>query len=158
MGDAPASSTIPTDVAGRCYRCGRPTRSPEVGLCDECNPTGIAGPTATQVHGLILASVAGALVVMAVAAKLLASDGGPFPATVVGQAAYPDGTIEIVMRITNEGEAAARPACTVLRGPGDTGVQFLAERIEGGASVVITRRVAALPAGSPDGLAEVRCR
>ena len=77
------------EIAGRCYRCGNPTRSPDVGLCEECNPTGIGGPTATQVHGLILACVAGALIVIAIAAKVLGAPGGPFPTAVVGQASIP---------------------------------------------------------------------
>ena len=159
---APAAPAAPaarlTELPGRCYRCGRPTRSPEFGLCDSCNPTGIAGPTATQVHGLILAAVGGALIVMAVAAKLLAPGTGPFPATVIGQAAYPDRTLEVVMRVANMGAEPARPTCTVLRGPQDSGVEFLAERIGAGASALITKRVAALPPGSPAGLAEVSCR
>lgn len=146
------------ESAGRCYRCGKPTRSPEFGLCDSCNPTGISGPTATQVHGLILAAVAGALIAMAVAAKLLASGSGPFPATVIGQALHPDRTLEVVMRVTNGGGVAARPTCTLVRGPQDVGVQFLAESIDAGASVVITRRVSALPPPSPEALAEVSCR
>jgi len=148
----------PAGVAGRCYRCGRPTRSPEVGLCDSCNPTGIAGPTATQVHGLILAAVGGALLVMAVAAKLLMPESGPFPASVIGQAAHADRTLEVVVRVTNGGPAPARPTCTVIRGPQDVGVEFLAQSIDAGASVVITTRVATLPAGSPARLAEVTCR
>lgn len=145
------------EVAGRCYRCGRPTSSPAVGLCDECNPTGIAGPTATQVHGLILASVAGALVAMAIAAKLLTGASGPYGAAVLGQAAYPNGMLEVVVRITNDGDAAGRPTCSVLRGPGDPGVEFLADLVEPGASMVVTRHVAAL-ADSPPNVAEVRCR
>jgi len=153
-----AAGARPADLPGRCYRCGRPTRSPEFGLCDSCNPTGIAGPTATQVHGLILAAVGAALIVMAVAAKLLAPGTGPFPVTVVGQAAYPDRTLEVVMRVANMGAEPARPTCTVVRGPQDTGVEFLAERIDAGASAVITKRVAALPPGSPEGIAQVSCQ
>jgi hypothetical protein len=152
----PAPAAV--DVPGRCYRCGRPTRSPDVGLCDTCNPSGIAGPTATQVHGLILASVAGALIVLALAAKLFASNGGPFPAVVTGQAAHADGTIEVVVRITNEGSTSARPTCTIVRGPQDTGVEFLAERIEPGATVETTKRVPALPPAATNALAEVSCR
>ena len=156
--DTAAADAAATVTHGRCYRCGRATGSPELGLCESCNPTGIAGPTATQVHGLILAAVGGALIAMAVAAKLLASGSGPFPATVVGQALHPDRTLEVVMRVTNGGSVAARPTCTVVRGPQDVGVDFLAERIEAGASVVITMSVAALPAESPPWLAEVSCR
>jgi len=155
---ASATAASPAELPGRCYRCGRPTRSPEFGLCDSCNPTGIAGPTSTQVHGLILASVGGALLVMAIAAKLLAPGTGPFPATVLGQAAYPDRTLEVVVRIANDGATPARPTCDVVRGPQDIGVEFLAESIDGGSSVVVTKRVAALPPGSTEALAEVRCR
>jgi hypothetical protein len=149
---------LQTNPMGRCYRCGRPTRSPDLGLCDTCNPSGIAGPTATQVHGLILASVAGALIAMALAAKLLASSTGPFPAAVIGQAVDSDGTVQIVIRVTNGGATAARPTCTLTRGPDDSGVEFLAERVDAGASVVITKRVPALPSGSADSLAQVTCR
>ena len=146
------------DVPGRCYRCGRPTRSPDIGLCETCNPSGIAGPTATQVHGLIFGSVAGALIVLALAAKLLASNSGPFPAAVVGQASHPDGTVEIALRITNEGSTSARPTCTIVRGPQDSGVEFLSERIEPGATIETTKHVAALPLDTPQGLAQVSCR
>ena len=149
---------VPAQLHGRCYRCGRPTRSPDLGLCDSCNPSRIAGPTATQVHGLILASVAGALIVMAVVAKLLAASTGPFPAAVTGQAVEPDGTVQVVMRLTNGGATAARPTCTLTRGPDDSGVEFLAERVDAGASVVITKRLPAPPSGSADGLAQVTCR
>jgi hypothetical protein len=160
--EAAATPGVPaqlqTTPMGRCYRCGRPTRSPDLGLCDTCNPSGIAGPTATQVHGLILASVAGALIAMALAAKLLASSTGPFPAAVVGQAVDSDGTVQIVIRVTNGGATGARPTCTLTRGPDDSGVEFLAERVDAGASVVITKRVPALPPGSADSLAQVNCR
>ena len=137
---------------------GRPTRSPDVGLCDTCNPSGIAGPTATQVHGLILGAVAGALIVLALAAKLLASSSGPFPAVVTGQAAHADGTVEVVVRITNDGSTSARPTCTIVRGPQDTGVEFLAERIESGATIETTKRMPALPPEDTNALAQVRCR
>jgi hypothetical protein len=126
-------------------------------LCDACNPSGIAGPTATQVHGLILASVAGALLVMAVAARLLGGSAGPFDATLLGQAARPDGVVEVVVRITNLGDSAGRPSCAIVRAPDDPGVEFLAERIEPGASMTVTRVVAALP-GAPARVVEVRCR
>jgi hypothetical protein len=152
-----ATPGVPAQLQGRCYRCGRPTRSPDLGLCDTCNPSRLAGPTATQVHGLILASVAGALIAMALVAKLLASSTGPFPAAVIGQAVESDGTVQVVMRLTNGGATATRPTCTLTRGPGDSGVEFLAERIEAGASVVVTKRVPASLSGSGEGLAQVTC-
>lgn len=154
----PASPAAREELHGRCYRCGNPTRSPDVGLCESCNPTGIAGPTATQVHGLILASVAGALIVMALAAKLLIGTAGPFPTTVVGQATYPDGSMDVVMRITNGGASAVRPTCTITRGPDDPGVEFLADRIDAGASIEVTKRVPALASGTASALATVDCR
>jgi hypothetical protein len=95
---------------------------------------------------------------MALAAKLLASSTGPFPAAVVGQAVDSDGTVQIVIRVTNGGATGARPTCTLTRGPDDSGVEFLAERVDAGASVVITKRVPALPPGSADSLAQVNCR
>jgi hypothetical protein len=145
-------------AVGRCYRCGNPTSSPDVGLCDECNPSGIAGPTATQVHGLILACVAGALILMAVAAKAFGSAGGPFPASIVGQASYPDGSVGVVVRIANEGTATGRPTCTITRGPQDSGVEFLADPVAAGTSIVVTKHVPELPAGSPPGDVRVDCR
>jgi hypothetical protein len=149
------SAALP-ELTGRCYRCGNPTRSPDVGLCEECNPTGIAGPTATQVHGLILGAVAGALIVIALAAKLLVGPSGPFPASVAGQAAYPDGSIDVVVSITNSGTSTARPTCTIVRGPQDAGVDFLADPIGAGASTTVTKHVAPPPAG-PTALATVSC-
>ena len=156
----PEAGTLPAaDPAGigRCYRCGKPTGSPDIGLCDECNPTGIAGPTATQVHGLILASVAGAIIVVAIAAKILGTAAGPFPTAVVGQASYADGTVGVAIRIGNDGASTARPTCTIARGPDDSGTQFLADPIAPGSSVVVTKRFA-LPAGSSSADVTVDCR
>lgn len=127
-------------------------------MCEECNPTGIAGPTATQVHGLILACVAGALLLMAIAAKVFGAPGGPFVASVVGQASYPDGTVGIVLRITNDGSTTARPTCTVVRGSQDSGTQFLGDPIEAGGTIVVTKHVPALPGDAPAGDVRVDCR
>jgi hypothetical protein len=151
-----AGASLAADVPGRCYRCGNPTRSPDVGLCETCNPTGIAGPTATQVHGLILGAVAGALIVIALAAKFLVTPAGPFPASVQGQAAYPDGSIDVVVRITNGGTTTSRPTCTIVRGPQDAGIEFLADPLAAGTSTTVTKHVAAPPAG-PTALATVSC-
>lgn len=152
----PAAPTAPPEVHGRCYRCGEPTRSPDVGLCENCNPTGIAGPTATQVHGLILGAVATAIVVIALAAKLLVTPAGPFAASVEGQAAYPDGSLDVVVRITNDGQSASRPTCTIIRGPQDAGIDFLADPIAAGVTTTVTKHVAAPPAG-PTAIATVTC-
>ena len=152
----PAATPIPQALTGRCYRCGNPTRSPDVGLCETCNPSGIAGPTATQVHGLILGAVAGALIVIALAAKVLVTPAGPFTASVAGQAAYPDGSIDVVVRITNGGQATSRPTCTIVRGPQDAGVDFLADPIGAGVSTTVTKHVGPPPAG-PTALATVTC-
>jgi hypothetical protein len=152
-----AAAPVAEELPGRCYRCGNPTPSPDIGLCETCNPSGIAGPTATQVHGLILGAVAGALIVIAVAAKLLTVPVGPFSTSVQGQAAYPDGSAEIAITIRNDGTATTRPTCTIVRGEDDPGSDFLADPIAPGGSITVTKRVAA-PPGVASGLPEVTCR
>jgi hypothetical protein len=145
-------------IHGRCYRCGNPTRSPEVGLCETCNPTALAGPTATQVHGLILGAVAGALIAIGLVAKLLAAPAGPFPASVGGQAAYPDGSVEVVVTIANGGSSSARPTCTIVRGSQDVGIDFLSDPVPAGGSITVTKHVPPLTVGPAYALVQVTCR
>jgi hypothetical protein len=115
-------STIAADQPhDSCFRCGRPTPL-GVALCEQDNPGRIKGPSATQVHGTIVAGIVGGFVLFALLARL-ASSGGPFPASVVGSASQADGTTAVVISVTNGGAADGSASCRIsqsgLVGSGD---------------------------------------
>jgi hypothetical protein len=139
----PATSSLgqPHDT---CVRCGRPTPL-GVALCERDNPARIKGPSATQVHGTILAGIIGGFVLFALVARL-ASSGGPFAASVVGAASQPDGSTAVVIAVTNSGASDAAASCRVsqngLVGSGDD--VFFTAPIPAGATRQIERRLPAL--------------
>jgi len=104
-----------------CIRCGRPTPL-GVALCEADNPGRIKGPSATQVHGTIVAGIVAGFVLFALAGRL-ATSGGPFPASVVGSASQVDGGTAVVISVTNGGPGEAAASCRIsqsgLVGSGD---------------------------------------
>ena len=156
------ASPAPGERVDRCLRCGRPTAEGR-GLCDECNPADIAGPTPTQVHGTIVAGLGIAFLVVALAARFLVGGGVPFAIAVQGQAALADGSLDVVFAITNGGDREAHPTCTVHRSSTDAGYVFIGPPIAAGATVEVRRSIPPMPgAGGPGGgtapLVEATCR
>lgn len=134
-------------------------------LCDEDNPGQIKGPSATQVHGTILIGViAGFVMLFILLAKVATPGAGALAATIPGYSTRADGSTEIVIRVTNNGTAAAAASCRIQR-PGSAGVGddvFFTEPIPAGATRDFSRVMPAPPAGSPgsavgSGSFAVRC-
>jgi hypothetical protein len=126
-------------------RCGAPVPL-EVGLCERCNPLGLRDSSASQVHGIAVAGVAAAVIILAIVARLAISGVGPFDASVVGAAADADG-LEITLQVTNRGSSAGQTTCRVLDPTdrnGGRGGLILSPRIEPGQTLTFTKRVAEL--------------
>jgi hypothetical protein len=154
------SATTADQPHDRCIRCGRPTPL-GVALCEQDNPGRIKGPSATQVHGTIVAGIVGGFVLFALAARLVTS-GGPFPATVVGAASQADGSTAVVISVTNGGSLSASASCRIsqsgLVGSGDD--VFFTQPIAAGETRQFERLVRAPVGGSGGGrlpVLAVRC-
>lgn len=133
-----------------CFRCGRPTPL-GVALCEHDNPGRIKGPSATQVHGTIVAGIVAGFVLFALAGRL-ATSGGPFPASVIGSASQADGSTAVVISVTNggadDGAASCRISQSGLVGSGDD--VFFTDPIPAGATRQFERLLPA-PAGATGG-------
>jgi hypothetical protein len=155
---AAVDAALPHDT---CWRCGRPTPL-GVSLCAEDNPGGLTPPSATQVHGTILGGVIVGFVALAVAAHLVLSGVGPFPARIASATALGNGGVDVVFSIDNRGSKAARATCRITRGGiglvGDP--IFRTASIAPGETLAVTRAVPAPQAGDPAWVAErlvIRC-
>lgn len=138
-----AVPSVPVDVTGphdTCFRCGRPTPL-GVSLCKLDNPAHIKAPSATQVHGTIVAGIVGGVAVFALIASIVTGGIGPFEANVTGQASLADGSTEVVIHVTNDGTRPAAASCRLSRGTvsGAGESVFLSEPIPAGESRDFTR-------------------
>jgi len=151
---APGTATPAIAAHDTCFRCGRPTPL-GVALCEHDNPGRIKAPSATQVHGTILFGVIGGFVVFGLLAALATGGVGPFPATVVGQATRADGSIEVVVSVTNDGTRPAAASCRISRrGVAGGDVVFFSDPIPVGETIQLNRIV---PAGTAGSDVAVRC-
>ncbi len=94
-----------------CVRCG--ARIPlHESMCEACNPLGLKSPAASQAHGTVFVGIAIAVVLMAVVARLIIADMGPFTSSVQGVNADPGG-LRVTVSVTNEGGAAGATTCRI---------------------------------------------
>ena len=98
-------------------RCGAPVPL-DVGLCERCNPLGLRDSASSQVHGTVFLALVGAIVALALVARLVVSGVGPFSATVTDSAPRPDG-LAITLTVTNHGTAAGQTTCQASSDPKD---------------------------------------
>jgi len=151
-----ADPTIP-EPTHACVRCGRPVAM-TVGMCDRCNPLGLADPAASQVHGTVFLGIAIGIVLLAVFARFLLSGIGPFQAAVSAVAPTTAG-LNITLTVTNDGSRAGSSTCRIHNGAAlmnDDAAYFLSPQIEPGATVTFTRETSALGTAAIAGLA-VEC-
>ena len=140
----PASMPPATPVHG-CVRCGAPV-AVDVALCDDCNPIGLAQPSASQVHGIAFGGVAIAVVVLAVLARLSVSGIGPFPAQVSAVAASTQG-LAVTLVVTNEGTSAGSTTCRITDPAarfGGASAYVLSPRIAPGETATFTAEIGQL--------------
>ena|SRR5687768_4280042 len=133
-----------------CIRCGRDTPL-GVALCEQDNPAHIKGPSATQVHGTIVLGLIGGFVLLALLLRFATVGVGPFGAAVTGIATRPDGGLEVVVRVTNDGSRESAASCRVSStgAPDPTDLVFFTQLIPAGESRDITSLVPAPAAGGP---------
>ena len=116
-----------------CVRCGRPV-SPDVSLCEFCNPLGLSQPATSQAHGTVFLGIAGAVVLLAVAGRVALSGLGPFHGQVSGVTTAADG-LAVSLTVHNDGTKDGSTTCRITE---------TARNGTGPAAVVLTPRV---PAG-----------
>jgi hypothetical protein len=129
---------IPAATHG-CVRCGAPVAL-DVGLCERCNPLGLKDSSASQVHGIAIAAIALAVVLLAVIGRLALSGLGPFSVEVANVASEPTG-LAVELRVTNAGSAAGQVTCRVSVANDRSGLPpafVLTPRIEAGRQLDFT--------------------
>lgn len=152
---APTPTTDPpSDLAAQphdtCLKCGRPTPL-GVSLCDEDNPGRIKSPSSTQVHGTIVLGVLAGFLLLLLLLRFGAAGIGPFPASVTGYATRPDGGLDVVLAVTNNGSRAAGTSCRIaVTGAVDSSdYVFFTDPIQPGETRTFTRSIPAPPAAAP---------
>ena len=122
----------PVEPTHGCVRCGAPIAISE-SMCEACNPLGLRAPAASQAHGIAIAGIAMAVVIMAVAARLSIAGVGPFSSSVASVAADPGG-LRVTVTVSNAGSSAGSTTCRIddpaLRGIGPE-AQFVESPIVG---------------------------
>jgi predicted nucleic acid-binding Zn ribbon protein len=94
-----------------CVRCG--TRIPlHESMCEACNPLGLKAPAASQAHGTVFIGIGIAVVIMAVVARALIADMGPFRSA-VGDVVTDPGGLKVTVSVTNEGRTAGATTCRI---------------------------------------------
>ena len=102
---------VPTGPVHGCVRCGAPV-AVDVALCENCNPIGLAQPSASQVHGTAFVGVAIAVVLLAVIARLSVSGIGPFDAQVSAVTGSGEG-LAVTLLVTNTGTNLGSTTCRI---------------------------------------------
>src|SRR5688572_5241270 len=136
---APDTRGAPNEAPARpepthpCARCGAPV-GPGIGLCERCNPLGLRDSASSQVHGSVFIGIVGAIIGLALLARLAIAGIGPFPAQVDGVTSSGAG-LSVSVTVTNQGTAAGQTTCRVVD-PTDRGISvsafILSPRIEPG--------------------------
>jgi len=140
-----APTTATDELTHPCVRCGAPVPL-DVGLCERCNPLGLRDSSASQVHGIAIAGVAAAVIILAIVGRLAISGVGPFDGSVVS-AAPDNGGLAITLLVTNHGTGAGQTTCRVLDPAdrnGGRGGLVLSPKIEPGQTLSFTKHVTEL--------------
>ena len=135
----------------RCMRCGRATPL-GISLCDADNPAHIGAPSTTQVHGTILVGVIIGFVLIALGARFLVTEKGPFEASLDTAVAESAGAVSVVLQVTNRGARTAAAQCRVGRKGADRSsddLVFLTEPLGPGTTSSFARSLRAPEAPAP---------
>jgi predicted nucleic acid-binding Zn ribbon protein len=154
--------SAPTDLAPAeepthgCVRCGAPIPISE-GMCERCNPLGLKGPAASQAHGIAIVGVGVAVVVLAVFARLLTANVGPFSGVVASSQPDPNG-VRVSVSVHNAGSGAGSTTCRIddasLGGIGPQTVYVQSPQVPGGATVTFDVVVGTLGASPQELVAD----
>jgi hypothetical protein len=129
----------------------------DVALCENCNPIGLAQPSASQVHGTAFIGIAIAVLLLALVARLSVSGIGPFDAHV--SAVVPSGEgLAVTLLVTNTGTSVGSTTCR-LTDPsaryGGASAYVQSPQIGPGQALTFTAEVSQL--GSTPRLLSVEC-
>ena len=94
-----------------CVRCGAQIPI-EDAMCERCNPLGLRQPAASQAHGIAIAAMTLAVVILAVVARVATVGIGPFRSEVTGVTPTGDG-LRVGISITNDGSTASSTSCRI---------------------------------------------
>jgi hypothetical protein len=137
LAPAPVATGAAPEATHGCVRCG--ARIPiQASMCEACNPLGLKSPSASQAHGTVFVGIAIAVVIMAVVARAIIADVGPFTASVEGVASDPAG-LRVSVTVTNDGANAGATTCRIddptLGGIGPASAFVATPRVPAGESV-----------------------
>ena len=134
---ATPSTHVAEELTHGCVRCGKQIPIDE-SMCENCNPLGLKAPAASQAHGTAILGVAVAVVVLAVLARLLIADVGPFSSSVAGVVPDPNG-LRVSIAVSNAGSSSGTTTCRLedpsLGGIGPQSVFVQSPEVPGGGSV-----------------------
>ena len=140
-----APTTAKPELTHACVRCGAPVAL-DVGLCEDCNPLGLRDSSPTQVHGMAFLGVTGAIVALALIARLAISGIGPFSYELADVARDGD-ALAVTLVVTNQGRSTGRTTCRLtdpLDRSGGTAGFVLSPEIAAGETLTFTKRVTGL--------------
>jgi hypothetical protein len=94
-----------------CVRCG--ARIPvSQAMCERCNPLGLKEPAPSQAHATVFIGIIGAVVLLAIVARLAISGVGPFAGAISGVTGAPGG-LRVTLSVTNTGSGAGSTTCRI---------------------------------------------
>lgn len=138
--------TLPASPATHgCQRCGAIVPI-DVGLCERCNPLGLADSSSSQLHGTVFIGVALAVIALALFGRLALAGVGPFSGTLGTVVPAGDG-LAITLTVTNKGTGSGQTTCRVtdpVDRSGGGSAFLLSPQIGGGGTVTFTQTVAQL--------------
>ena len=121
-----------------CVRCGAQIPIGE-SMCEDCNPLGLKAPSASQAHGIAIAGIGAAVVIMAVVAHIAMAGVGPFHSVVTNVAAADSG-LRVSVAVTNQGTATGATTCRIDdptdRGIGPEAQFFESPRVDPGKTLI----------------------
>ena len=134
---ATPSTHVAAEPTHGCVRCGKQIPIDE-SMCEFCNPLGLKAPAASQAHGIAIVGVGVAVVVLAVLARMLIADVGPFSSSVAAVVPDPNG-LRVSISVANAGSSAGTTTCRIedpsLGGIGPQSVFVQSPEVPGGGSV-----------------------
>jgi predicted nucleic acid-binding Zn ribbon protein len=132
----PAPAPAPEQTHG-CVRCGARIPLNEA-MCESCNPLGLKSPAASQAHATVVAGIGIAVVVMAVVARLMIADVGPFTSSVERVVTDPAG-LKVTVSVTNAGRSDGSTTCRIddpsIGGIGPDATFVESPRVPGGGTM-----------------------
>jgi predicted nucleic acid-binding Zn ribbon protein len=139
-GTAPLARTTTAQVAPThgCVRCGAQIPI-EDAMCERCNPLGLRQPSASQAHGTAILGVTIAIVVLAVAARVMTAGIGPFKSEIAAVTGVSDG-LRVTITLTNGGRTHSATTCRVddARAPGPGPGSVIVQSPDVGAGQTVT--------------------